>query len=332
MIDWVSAVIPCQNAGNLAGGRILCVDVDGEVQWETNRRVSVEGSYSSKFQVKSDGDTHLWISGNPSKFLQGHNLFGSNNLRQLVTLLMIELTDRLNLKPSSEDFYAWHEGRYDLKSVDIAECYRLNSTKDVDNWIRSAAPLVRGKHQGVSAYGGETIYVGQKSRRIALKIYNKARELQKHKPHKDIPCIGRLFEYAEGLLRVEVRILSQELKRRGLNRASAWTPEICNQIHLERIGRLEMPKKLRLTATEISELPPRLVAVVKLWEGGSDLRSVYPRATFYRYRGELKKYGIDISAPPKTETNVIPLVTYLTAKHQAEIPDWAAGTELVACG
>ena len=92
-----------------------------------------------------------------------------------------------------------------------------------------------------------------------------------------------------------------------------------------------MPKKLRLTATEVSELPPRLVGAVKLWEIGHDLRSVYPKATFYRYRGELRKYGIDISAPSKTETNVIPLVTYLTAEHQSEVPEWAAGTSLIAC-
>ncbi|MCH9693884.1 MAG: phage/plasmid replication protein, II/X family [Gammaproteobacteria bacterium] len=331
MIDWITAIVPCEGAGELAGGKILCVDADGQVEWQSNRRLSVEGSYSSKFQVKADDQQRLWISGNPSKFLQGHSVFGSNDLKQLVLLLMIELTDRLQLEPSSDNFYAWQAGNYDLKCVDIAECFRLDSSSLVENWIRSAAPLARGKHQGVSAYGGETIYVGQKSRRISLKIYNKGKEILKHKPDKNLPCYHKLIEYAQGLLRVEVRLHSQELKRRDLNKAAQWAPSICTKILEERIGRLEMPKKMRLTATEISKLPPRLVGAVKLWEAGNDLRSIYPRATFYRYRGELKKYGIDISAPPRTESNVVPLVTYLTAEHQADIPEWAVGTELIAC-
>ena len=92
-----------------------------------------------------------------------------------------------------------------------------------------------------------------------------------------------------------------------------------------------MPKKLRLTATEISELPPRLVGAVKLWESGADLRAIYPKATFYRYRTELRRFDIDILAPPKTETNVVPLVTYLEAEHQATVPDWAAKAGLLAC-
>ncbi|MBD0103457.1 hypothetical protein IAF22_20240, partial [Acinetobacter baumannii] len=38
------------------------------------------GSYSTKIQIQSVTDTQIYISGNPTKFLQGHNLFGSNDL------------------------------------------------------------------------------------------------------------------------------------------------------------------------------------------------------------------------------------------------------------
>ena len=92
-----------------------------------------------------------------------------------------------------------------------------------------------------------------------------------------------------------------------------------------------MPKKLRLTAAETSSLPPRLIGAVKCWESGQDLRTVYPRATYYRYRRELIAFGIDVSVPPKTSTNVVPLISYLTAEHQAEPPSWAIGTPLLAC-
>ncbi|QKQ26453.1 phage/plasmid replication domain-containing protein [Candidatus Reidiella endopervernicosa] len=50
-------------------------------------------------------------------------------------------------------------------------------------WLRGYTLLlliVKGKHQAASAYSGETLYIGQKSRRISLKLHNKYKELQKH--------------------------------------------------------------------------------------------------------------------------------------------------------
>ena len=93
-----------------------------------------------------------------------------------------------------------------------------------------------------------------------------------------------------------------------------------------------MPQKMRLNKKEIEGLPPRLLAVVKLWDQGEDLRNLYPKATFYRYRSELRKHGIDIASPPPKDisNNVIPLLRVLEAEHVA-IPDWAKGTKLLAC-
>lgn len=332
MIDWIAAVVPCTHHDVLRGGCVYSVDADGHIEWETNKGLSVEGSYSAKTQVKTDSQNQIYVSGNPSKFLQGHNLFGSNSPRKLVYAFLDELTKRLRITPSFGDRLRWRSGHYQVKRIDIAECFRLPTTADVDNWIRAASPLVRGKHQQVSAYGGETIYVGQRSRRISLKIYNKSREIKKHPLHPEIPHRRRLLDYAEGLLRAEVCIRSQELKRRDLNMIENWESDTASEILRERIGRLEMPEKMRLTSTEVEELPPRLKGASKLWESGHDLRTVYPKATFYRYRNELRKYGIDISVPPNSPSNVIPLVRFLEAEHEAQVPDWAIGTSLIACG
>lgn len=331
MIDWITAVVPCTHSDALVGGRVYSVDTDGCIEWETSKRLSVEGSYSSKVQIKTHAENQVWISGNPSKFLQGHNLFGSNSPRKLVYAFLSEIARQLGLTPTFGDRLRWRSGHYSITRIDIAECFRLPSTLDVDNWIRAAAPLVRGKHQQVSAYGGETIYVGQRSRRISLKIYNKSRELKKHPLDKRIPHREQLIEFSEGLLRVEVCLRSQELKRRDLDRVENWESGTAMEILRERIGRLEMPEKLRLTATEIAELPPRLIGAVRLWESGHDLRNVYPKSTFYRYRSELMEFGIDVLAIPSAASNVVPLISFLDAKHEARVPSWAIGTPLLAC-
>jgi II/X family phage/plasmid replication protein len=54
------------------------------------------------------------------------------------------------------------------------------------------------------------------------------------------------------------------------------------------------------------------------------------RPTFYRYRTQLLKYGVDISTKsPKEKSNVIPLIRVLEAK-PVGIPDWAYEKGLVA--
>jgi len=120
-----------------------------------------------------------------------------------------------------------------------------------------------------------------------------------------------------------------ELKRRGLNTGSAWRDEsIIHSILKERIEALKMNQKMRLTTEEITGLPPRLVAIYKLWQQGEDLRALYPRRTFYRYRTDLLKHGIDLTVPQPKKAEVVPLIRYLTAEYVPEIPKWASNTPL----
>jgi len=66
------------------------MDENGEIEWRAPKRKQATGSYEKKISIKSAGSdgqgnaTHLWVSGNPSKFLQGHNVFGSDDLVSLV--------------------------------------------------------------------------------------------------------------------------------------------------------------------------------------------------------------------------------------------------------
>lgn len=80
---------------------------------------------------------------------------------------------------------------------------------------------------------------------------------------------------------------------------------------------------------ELLTLKPRLRAVYELWVQGHDLRSMYPRMTFYRYRKEFMQHGIDISNVHHTrkESNVIPLGLVLHAR-PVGVPTWAIGTPL----
>ena len=89
MLDWVTAELPCEYVP-FDAGRIMKINTDGTIDWESPCRKTITGSWESSLQVKSIGGdgqgtaTHIQLSGNPSKYLQGHNIVGSDDLIGLV--------------------------------------------------------------------------------------------------------------------------------------------------------------------------------------------------------------------------------------------------------
>ena len=67
------------------------------------------------------------------------------------------------------------------------------------------------------------------------------------------------------------------------------------------------------------------------WLNRPEARQTHSRRppTFYRYRREFLKHGIDIAIrQPSKPDNVIPLIRVLRPEAIAQVPDWAIGTPL----
>lgn len=351
MIDWISAVIQCDCDRQIKGKKVFCVSPEtGVVEWEYEKGVEVEGSHSAKTLVKTLGYSEkgntalLYISGNPAKFLQGHNLFGSENLQGLTYSYIQGVLETLKIVSSERCKALLADGIYELKRVDCTASYALPCREDVRSWIRAASQVATARHQKKSAYSEQTLYFGKNSRRISLKAYCKGDELEAHPLpislfEMDSEKAKMLTEYANPLLRVEVTLRAMELKRRGLDRGFNWkyniedkskriaklsnTPEM---IIDERVKDLKLPEKFKLNTETLKGLSPRVQMAYDCWLEGRDLRAMLPKNTFYRYRSELLKHGIDISVlQPSKPEKVVPLVRYLIAE-PVGIPDWARGT------
>ena len=334
MIDWVSAVLPCKHdPSKLISGLVMAFDAQGNNEWTVNKTLTVEGSHSSKIQIKSHTENQIYISGNPTKFLQGHNLFGSNDLVGLMGKFFDELLKReeLGLCPDPFQYANIKDGHYELSRVDVNETWHLNNQKDVMAWIRSVGETAFLKHRGAGQFSGDTAYFGKNSRRWALKCYSKGLEIQKKDrrlaPELDIP---EMREYAHKALRIEGVTRQLELKRRNLHIASNWDIDTAEELLLEYISKLEMSDVYMLKDEILDSLPPRLRLTYQAWLNGDDLKQILPNGTYYRSKSGLQKYGIDISTkPPKEKNNVIPLIRVLEAQ-PVGIPDWAYEKGLVA--
>lgn len=311
------------------------VTPDGESVWQTLTAKTVEGSYSDAIALKthsvdSEGPSELYVSGNPVKFFQGHNIFGHNCPHELTVSLMDKLDDLLpELEPTENNRWAWSLGAYRFTRVDVTSMFGLGSNSAVNDWLRSAEYSSRTRH-GRPTMKANTLYWGKQSRRWSLKAYAKAQELEAHPPSRDMP--ESLTDWASDKLRVELVLRQMQLKELGLDVAANWMSgdTTLEDVYLNHLSKLQMVENMRVNDDEmISKLPPRLAGTYVKWRDGYDLLSLMTKRTFYRHRKELLAYGLDITnKPPQGDkaSNVVPLIRVVEAT-PADPPGWVEGTD-----
>lgn len=343
MIDWLSLVVPCSHSEEITGGRFLSINANGEREYEVCKRATVEGSFSTGLQIRTathtpDRCTHFEISGNPVKFFQGHNLWGTDDLPGLVLSTMRCLANLLPaLTPTYADRAAWESGDYRLTRVDVTSSFHLESLAQVLAWIRAAEQTAHLSHRGRGQLvKGSTLYFGKQSRRWSLKMYSKGQEITAKGHGQDaILQLPHARAWADRALRVELTLRSMELDRIGLSAGKDWIvhdglpSEVTARLLRERFEGMTMTTTDRLDAGTLEGFRPALKMAYLTWEGGSDLRQVLPHRTFYKFRNELLPHGIDIAmlVPRGCVSNVVPLFKTLEAK-PVSVPDWAIGTAL----
>lgn len=336
MIDWVTATMYCNHdASRLLDGLVMSFDANGEQEWVCNKTLSVEGSHSSKIQIKSVPDQihQIYISGNPTKFLQGHNLFGRNDLVGLMGDFFDALIEHdIGLEPTADQYDAIQQGKYYLSRVDVNESWHLKDRFQVLSWIRALGQTANMKRRGTFQYSGDTAYIGKNSRRWAVKCYSKGTEIlaKGHKLPEELQC-PEMLEYADKSLRLELVLRQLELKRQGLDIARHWTPDTAKMLLQTMVlDNLELSDNMALSDDVLSDLPNKLRSSYVLWKSGEDLRQILSKPTFYKHRSGLLSYGIDISVlQEKERNNVVPLIRYIEAE-PVGIPAWAYEKHLVA--
>jgi II/X family phage/plasmid replication protein len=340
MIDWVSAKIPFHYPGIISDGEVVSVTRDGEVEYAVRKRLSIRGSHDGAItlrtiEVDADGNTVLAeLSGNPVKFLQGHNLFGSDDLLNLVAETVLRLAEILKAPQPDQSFKMVRSGNYTLSRIDINRMFALGSRAEVLAYLYAMSTNARTRSQG-PVTKGTTVYLNKTSKRWSFKFYSKAQEAELKRNRKqgtlDIPT--NLKEWVDAMLRAELTLKSNELRELNLHVAANWHTIETLDLFADYAERIEMAAQKPID--DISDLIQKIstkaaVSSYQLWRDGHDPRQMLPKNTFYRHRRALLEHGIDISmpAPPRDETqsNVVPLCKTLELK-PATMPHWVSGTE-----
>lgn len=332
MIDWLTLRL-FSLGHHVRAGAVMAVTADGEVEWSSPRRQVVEGSHASRVTLRHHTfDGSLEVSGNPAKWFQGHNIFGTDSIEPLAQAFALSVLDVAGIPLDDQSRSLISRGLIVISRVDVTESWDFGSRQRATAAVQGISEMGHLKHRGRGSLLAEgTCYFGKKSRRISAKAYAKGLELTKHPFSRELVHADELLDVAQGLVRVEWTLRAMWLKGRALDVVSNWgtkgvTPAT---LHGELMAGLNLSEAEMRDTTKCEGLAPRLQGIYSAWAEGVDVRAMFKsRATFYRYRSELLPLGIDIAVKrPREESNVIPLRVVLTGK-PFEVPAWARGTPL----
>jgi phage/plasmid replication protein, gene II/X family len=334
MLDWYQGKVGYSGRG-LRLNRLLEVTPDGVIRFDFERPAKVKGSFESSIQLRRDSaspdmvsatekynlllnQTCLYVSGNPSKFLQGHNVFGPKvgSLGPVLTATIRELPPEV--RPDDADSPlapAVHRNR-----VDISTSVHLGRHSTVHEWLQTVARSSSSRHKGTSMVSGNTVYWGKHSSRWSMKAYCKFCELDVHPP-ADLQLKDRLKGYCEGHLRIELTLRTPEIKDRGtLDETLIW--EYFRRIN---IGSLE----LQMEKVESAKLSRSVRLTLSEWLAGKEIKYSLPRRTFYDHRKRiLDATSLDISLPVPDESTLKAVkfdLDYLVANEIKDIPSTFQG-------
>lgn len=310
MIDWVSAKLPFHYPEIIENSRIEEVfRKTGEIKYSISTRLSVKGSFESAVMIRTskahNGQTiEIEFSGNPVKFLQGHNVYGSDNLLALMYQTVLKLSQALPAPQPSEVLHAIACGHYTLSRVDINESYSLPSRASVLAHLHELSCSSRTRSQ-TAITSGSTVYWNKSSKRWTMKAYSKGQEITLARNKKHVTP-QQLIDLSDNLLRIELTLKSRQLITENLQNAYKWLKLNTKFILNSYQKRLNMT--INSNADSILDSIPSLTTkgIYSVWKSGKDPRQGISNATYYRHRSALLAHGVDISIPCKTPNETSP--------------------------
>lgn len=286
----------------------------------------VKNKYKSSLLVKSEGDgSFINIRGNFVKFLQGHNIFGSNNLKMLAYVVVDRVLKHLAIPITESELDAINKGYFELHMVDIAWNYRQDASL-IPRVIDEMGTIWRLRGHDVSNYSDETVYLNQHSKERAFKLYNKKLELAHNPLSLNLPYREKLLRYSVGLLRAELRLHKKALLKLGLTRGVNWSVDKVNQLRQMAVEEAQFCGCInrRLPSEKADQLKSNLRLAYTFWEDNYDLTKYFDSQVLRRLRKKFMEMGVNIMKPPgHVRTSKVNIAECISEENRLNYPKWA---------
>ena len=319
-IDWV--VIRQPNDGRyplLNGGRVVKLDADGAVVFDSALSIEVEGSFETSAKLRVT-DAFLELSFNPSRWERPENLFGYR-LEDCV-LIADRVLGRFDMPPLIRDGVsqvfsnprkrfelAVSDPRFYFVRVDVTMNVCCGSRAKLEAYLRHLRRQTMPRRRTVSWPG--SVLFRQKS--SSLSVYDKAREIRDHGVTPDRERVASWCEQ-QGVARLELRLQERALQRLGLKRGASHSDFV--GVFAKEVSALSLDS----LESDYDGLTDAELGVLLMWQQGFDVRERLTVPTFYRRRKAIKdKTGFDIGG--ESPVRLVPKEVKFSVK-AAEMPDW----------
>jgi hypothetical protein len=265
----------------------------------------------------------------PLKVLQKHNVFGHSSVQDYCYWAFDRLTRARGIEVDPEDRDEWRAGHVHLTGIHLTANFECpaHQVRAIIDAIDQNNP--KGKHRD----GVLCISLGFTDKRRSVyhtvTIYYKPEELKKEWKTRG-EYQNRIFDWATNSIRVEVKLYSQFLKRRGLQRISDWQNVDVAALFFEVLASYEITYAIQpeATAEQLQLLSKKERTAYLLWLSGQSLRDHYGRTTAWKLtRGIRSKIDIDVSGEKRPErAPKVHLKDIFRPEKVLPIPQWILDT------
>lgn len=320
----------------LTGGRVIKLTAgDTEIDWQTSSSVPLGDSASGVVHVRSDGN-RVTVRGNVGKFGRPDNVANydvdrtkqkTNELLRAIGLPEFTNGRHLEIGQAKQGTDRMKFSGAVVTRIDATENFAAGSPEDAESMHSWLAARQHGRLQ-TRVYGSDTVEIGAGSRYVYQKIYQKAAELKAHlkKNGENDEYLNRLINYLEsvGCLRYEASFKSNFLGRKGKRDWALCTHESILEEFQDYKARA-MRTNEKNHKSEKLKMTRGAEDMLNRYRNGENTKESCSLKTWYKYRRELLKHGIDLAVRCRNPNEVVELKTKVIVLEPLVFPDWYQG-------
>lgn len=244
----------------------------------------------------------------PLKALQGHNVFGTNNLCAIASAIICRVLDQLEITYSPKQAQAWATGHFEIRTIDITHRLKLPrgmTVLDLCDHLRRTAPHQFRPQWLDSGIGVRLSPPSEAGAQWVL--YDKWQELlDKRKfAHAHLEAAvgpeaqsvwNDLLNIARSTVRAELKLSHQYLKRHGLTDGNKWTVSSAQSLYFAALKELPVDAPIPIGKASALIRDKRRRLTFALWAADHNPRDFVAPSTFRAHRRSiLDLTGIDIA-------------------------------------
>jgi len=338
--------------------------VNGEVYSHRHNWESIPSSNDSlafkvfDYYLKEDRHFYIEIKASPAKLMQGHNVFGSDDINACSMSLINTLLDQY-----PDLFSLLNMDTWTVEQVDVTYHSFADTESNALRFVNALSNVSNGQTKSRTGYDG-TVYFGKKNSRIRkIKVYCKNKEVlhridemkRKGDPKGLLKYHNHdLVTYTQGMIRWEVTLKARWFERNNINNKlqnfikefnpkEAWMKaispifdaldgEVMKIINDEKVkillrNSLQKTTKTGKTSYTLADSVYRTYRTIKA-EGFVEAKSIMPVRTFQLHINHIlssvgySKAQLQSMTGQGLMGEVIPFTRFISVDFSSQFPEW----------